>query len=137
VAKITDAPADHWRHAEKIPGDILARLSRAELRARCAEMARLHQVAETAQAEHYRYLHARARQVARSLPVGEYIYRKRELAHRISGAGWELARVYREAARQLKEDNRYPDGLEGAVDEAFLGRPTTPETAEIAAHHAR
>ena len=135
MANTTDVPADLRRHADVIPGDIRARLSRTELRARCAEMARLHKVAENSQADHARYLHARALKVARSIPVGDFIERRRELAHRISGADWELKRVYRETDRKLREDNRYPDGLEGAVDEAFLGRASTGDAAEIVQHH--
>jgi hypothetical protein len=135
VAKVTDVPVAHWRHAERVPSDILDRLSAAELRLRCAEMARLQKVAEDAAGEHHRYLHAHALKVARSLPVVEYITKLKHLNERSGDGDYEMRQANYEMRRNLKDSNHYPSCLTGDVDRAILGRPTTPEAVAIVKHH--
>jgi hypothetical protein len=135
MAKTTDVPVDHWKHAGKVPADILERLSAAELRLRCAEMHRLHKAAEGAQPEHHRHLHAVALKVARSLPVVEHIVKLRRLNERASDGDYEMRQANYEMRRDLKESNYYPTGLIGDVDKAILNRPCSPDAVVIARHH--
>jgi hypothetical protein len=135
---VTDAPADHWRYAEAIPADILDRLSKAELRARCAYAAEHDRIAETGQPERAGYLWAHARQVLGSIPVVDYIREQRRLnrLRRESAGNAELGHICLQL-RNLKARNAFPPGLIAAVDAALLGRPSTPEAAEIAGRTRR
>jgi hypothetical protein len=149
VAIVNDVPAEHLQHVKHIPAQILARLSRAEVRLRCAEMERFHRDAAKAPAEHARFLAACARQAGRSEPVADYVERQAELSRlersadstlqRLPDGSWgSLAGVYRQMRRKHRDDNRYPPGLDGDVDAAMLGCASTPEAVEIAdAHRAR
>jgi hypothetical protein len=132
VAKVTDAPVDHWKHAEAIPADILGRLSRAELRARCAYAAEHYRIAETAEPGHAGSLRAHARQVLGSIPVVDYIREQQRLngRRRESAGRFELGDVYLQL-RSLKGSNAFPPGLIAAVEAALLGRPSTTEAGEI------
>jgi hypothetical protein len=85
--------------------------------------------------EHVVYLNNRKRQIAKAMPVCEYIERKRELARLADHAGHDAAVAYRAVAAQLKQDHVYPDGLESACDQALLGRPSTPEAEAIVKRH--
>ena len=86
-------------------------------------MARLHAEAHRAPAEHARYLTRRAQQVARSLPICEYVERKKELGRQESEAdptmertpdGWTSIRAtYRAMRDELKSANRYAAGRGG------------------------
>jgi len=78
VAEVTDAPADHWEIAELIPADIRGRLSKAELRARCAHAAEHYRIAEF-EPERAGYLWAHAGRVLCSIPVVDYIREQRIL----------------------------------------------------------
>jgi hypothetical protein len=145
MAKVTDAPAEHRRHANSVPADILNRLSADELRVRCAHMFDLHQAADTAPAFHARYLVAHARKVGRSMPVVHYITEKARLSRLAASADrqihwgpdgpWSLAGSYEGVRRELADEHAYPDGLEAAVDAAMLGRTSTPEAVAIVTHH--
>jgi hypothetical protein len=147
MANVIEVPAEHRKHARTVPAHILERLHPAELRLRCAEMARLHEAAALAQAEHARYLTARARKVARAMPVAAFIEMKRKLHDQAHNASHEPvvlpghvlptseASMLHQAKLDLEDEHRYPAGLVAAVDQAFLGKATTPEAQAIHDHH--
>lgn len=56
MASVHHVKPELRRHALGVPAAVLARLSAAELQARCAEAERLHEGASVGQAEHVRYL---------------------------------------------------------------------------------
>jgi hypothetical protein len=139
MARTADVVEHLRRHAEIVPDDILARLSRAELRARCEAAEEHHMTSKrTGDPEHARYLLAHARKVLRSQPVVEYIEELRRLASLTNDASdRDVKRTYRDARVEHEQANAFPPGLVLAVDRAILGQATTPDTQEIAAHHAR
>ena len=82
------------------------------------------------------HLARRKKLVAEAMPIVDYVERRREIGHKIDGAGDHDVRTsYWSLHRKLGEDNRYPDGLESAVDAALLGRPSTPEAEAIVKFH--
>jgi hypothetical protein len=138
VAKASDVAADLRRFADMIPADILARLSRVELRARCEYAAEQYKTADTAQPEHARYLVAHARKALRAMPVLEFISEQRRLKEHRGGAGDYMRQsICFHRIREHKEANVYPPGLVAAVDDALLGKASSPEAVEIVMHGAK
>jgi len=86
LANISDVKPEHQRHARQVDQETLGRLSAAELRHRAAYAAQLHEAASQAQAEHARYLTARARTVMRSKPALQFIERDKELGQLAQGS---------------------------------------------------
>jgi hypothetical protein len=142
-------PADHRKHIRWVPDDICESLSPAELRLRCAEMYRLHETANgTKNAEHARYLVARAQQIGRAMPVCCAIEHRRKLNQRMHGASSRVERLsdgsyasefgtVHAMLREHREDHIHPSGLESDVDNAFLSRMSSPDAQAIVAHHER
>jgi hypothetical protein len=130
-------PAEHRKYVQQVPEDVRDSLSPAELRLRCAEIARLHYTADaTNDAQHCRYLTARARQVARSEPVCCSIEHRRGLTARLRGAPnldeWSAVNG---ALREHKDKHVHPAGVTADVDQAFAGRASSPDALEIVAYH--
>jgi hypothetical protein len=83
------------------------------------------------------HLRRRKKQIAESMPIVAYLERRKEIGHRIDGAGDHDVRSGAWSLRQkLGADNSYPPGMERAVSDALLGKESTPE-AEIIVRHAR
>lgn len=128
----------HRHHAEAIPEGLRSQLSGAELAARCTEMAALdrHAAVSGVEPEIALHLARRKKLVANAIPLVEYIERRKEIGHKIDGAGdHDVRNSYWSLHRKLGEDNRYPDGLESEVDAALLGKESTPEAEAIVRHH--
>jgi hypothetical protein len=135
VATLTDIPELHRKHAEKIPEDVLTRLTPEEARYRCAHAAEILQTAGNQQAEHYRYLHSHARKILRSEPVAEHVLERRRLGElETSAPSHEVHSAWHTARREHSEAHAYPPALTAAVDQVFLGRMVLgdPELATVA-----
>jgi hypothetical protein len=140
-------PLAHSKHARSVPDDIRESLSPAELKLRCAELERLHDIAAgTKNGEHSRYLSAKAQQIARAMPVCCAIEHRRKLSQRLHGASTRPERtsdgsyrsmhsIIHEALSEHREEHIHPSGLEPDVDNAFLHRTSSPEAQAIVAHH--
>ena len=110
----------------------------AELGARCTEMAAIHRHMSVPgiEAEIARHLLRRQKLIAEAMPICEYIQRRREIGDKISGSGsFEVRGAYWSLHRKLAADHKYAPGLEAAVDNALLGKPSTPEAEAIFKFH--
>lgn len=142
MAKLSDVPARHRRHAESVPDEILHALSAAELRHRCAYAAELEDSARSMSPELYRRTLLRARKALLSEPVWEHVQHQRKLMQMAQEApSREIASDYFHARAEHSEKHHYPPGLTTAIESQYDKRPMPAELATVAAaivaHHDR
>jgi|ERR1035438_309364 hypothetical protein len=111
---------------------IPAEVGATERRQRQRHIDELNRHAAAAPAEHSRYLTARAAKVARSMPVRQFVERRRELKQKANaapstiewadGKATSVAGSYRAMASALEAENAYQPGLVEAVEERLLGK---------------
>ena len=130
MAKLTDAKPEHRGYAERIPEDIRERLPGEELRYRAEYAAHLHDTAPMGEAGQAMMKHAD--RVLRSLPLAEFLQRRKEL--------YELAESTNDphthheliaAVTALGKANCYPAGLQEAGESIFRGLGCNFSDADI------
>jgi hypothetical protein len=131
MAKVSDAAVAHRSVAERVPEAIRTRMPQEELRHRSEHVFRIEESAPST-GEARTALLAHARKVLRSLPVGEFIRRKKELhdiAMSLPAGGFDspMQEMMR-AGSELDKTNSYPAGLVTACENRLLGKaPSYPE----------
>jgi hypothetical protein len=142
MATLSSLPADLKPLGGRVPADILARLSQAELRHRVRHAKHLQARARLTPVRESMYaLAAHADKILRSVPVVEHIEERRKLAHLMSTApNSQMWRVYFDTDQAHKESSEYPPGLLDACDrvlrgQAVLGDNELAATAEACVNH--
>ena len=108
-----------------IPADVLARLTREELRLRCRHARELldRSTGSGIPQESYLALQANARKVLRSVPASEYrleLGKRTELAANAPGADARLS--YRAMVDSYRDSQLHPPALLWAVEQTLLGK---------------
>jgi hypothetical protein len=130
MAKLTDAKPEHRGYAERIPEDIRERLPGEELRYRAEYAAHLHDTAPMGEAGQAMMKHAD--RVLRSLPLAEFLQRRKELYELAEGTN--DPQTHHEliaAVTALGKANRYPAGLQEAGEKVLGGLACNYADADI------
>ena len=135
MAQLTDIkdPAHRDLAARWIKPDLLARLSRQELRLRVKAAKAILDRASGLPQESHLALHGHARKILRSEPVVEYRQERARRDELALNAPVQVRREYMDLTDTYRQQNEYPPGLLHAVEQTLLQKPVPdPELRAVA-----